>query len=76
MKRHPGACAQLILLQFFSSICNTRRGEEARKKQGIIKRYFKKGPLIIQVILGRDFNEFAVGPDKPQEPELAWPSGD
>ena len=38
LKRHPGACAQLILLQFFSSICNTRRGEEARKKQGIIKR--------------------------------------
>ena len=39
-----------------------------------MKSYVNKGPLIIQVLLGKDFNQFAVGPERPYEPELAWPS--
>ena len=34
----------------------------------------KKVAFIIQLLLGRDFKQLAVGPDKPNEPELAWPS--
>ena len=78
LKRHQGACAQLILLQFFSSICKTRRArrlETSKAKKGNNKKTFQKGTLIIQVLLGRNFNHLAVEPDKPNViNELAWPS--
>ena len=58
----------------FANQGGARKLETSKAKKGNNKKTFQKGALIIQILLGRNFNHLAVEPDKPNEPELAWPS--